>query len=40
MAKDDIDFDAYMRDRGVPRTGTPGGGARQAAINALSLIHI
>lgn len=25
MAKDDIDFDAYMRDRGVSRMGTPGG---------------
>lgn len=23
MAKDDIDFDAYMRDRGVPRIGSP-----------------
>jgi hypothetical protein len=23
MAKDDIDFDAYMRDRGVARTGSP-----------------
>jgi hypothetical protein len=30
MAKDDIDFDAYMRDRGVPRTGTPGAGTRPA----------
>jgi hypothetical protein len=30
MAKDDIDFDAYMRDRGVQRTGTPGGGTRAA----------
>lgn len=30
MAKDDIDFDAYMRDRGVQRTGTPGAGTRPA----------
>lgn len=28
MAKDDIDFDAYMRDRGVPRMEAPAGGQR------------
>ena len=33
MAKDDIDFDAYMRDRGVPRMSTPGSGTRPAAIS-------
>jgi hypothetical protein len=31
MADDDIDFDAYMRDRGVKREGSPAGGTRPAA---------
>ncbi len=36
MAKDDIDFDAYMRDRGVPRIAKPTGGQRVGGPAAAS----